>query len=266
MLMAYTRGALWVKEGVPAMNPTVCLDGPDTPNIHSGYNQDADCSCAGRNDLPIEQLEAVQKKEGEVDRVYRLVKGWLIECKLPPGDFLSEVDLARMCRTSRTPVREACNRLTQEKWISRIPQKGYLVPSISIREVIETYEYRKVLECFTAEKAAQAAAPARFAYLRDVISIESNDDMGLTELSRANLAFHLGIAEIARNQRAFDQLKLVLDWVRRLDIFAGRREFGVVRHSDILSAIEGGQPLEATRAMAAHIDNAREQMLAVFSR
>ena len=63
-----------------------------------------------------------------------------------PGDFLSEVELARQCETSRTPVREACNLLSQEKWIQRIRHKGYVLPPISIRDIIEVYEYRKLLE------------------------------------------------------------------------------------------------------------------------
>ena len=80
---------------------------------------------------------AVKKKkaerEGEVDRVYRTLREWLIAARLRPGEFLSEVLLASQCRTSRTPVREACGRLAQDKWLVRIPRKGYLVAPISVR-------------------------------------------------------------------------------------------------------------------------------------
>jgi DNA-binding GntR family transcriptional regulator len=63
---------------------------------------------------------------GEVDRVYRVLKGCILECEFRPGDFLAEADLARHCSTSRTPIREACSRLTQEKWITRIPNEVLL--------------------------------------------------------------------------------------------------------------------------------------------
>jgi DNA-binding GntR family transcriptional regulator len=64
-------------------------------------------------------------KEGEVNRVYRILKSWLIECELAPGAFLAEVELARRCETSRTPVREACNRLVQDGWIVSLRHRGY---------------------------------------------------------------------------------------------------------------------------------------------
>src|SRR2546426_626600 len=83
-----------------------------------------------------------ENKEGEVDRVYRLLKDWILQCEFRPGNFLAEVDLARKCDTSRTPIREACNRLSQEGWISRIRHKGYLVPAISIREIQPSCESR----------------------------------------------------------------------------------------------------------------------------
>ena len=51
------------------------------------------------------------EKVGEVERVYRILREWLITARLAPREFLSEADLAVQCRTSRTPVREACTRL-----------------------------------------------------------------------------------------------------------------------------------------------------------
>jgi DNA-binding GntR family transcriptional regulator len=82
-------------------------------------------------------------KEGEVERIYRTLKTWLVECTLRPGEVLSEVDLASRCQTSRTPIREACNRLAQDGWLTRIRHKGYLVTPVSIRDLLQLYEYRR---------------------------------------------------------------------------------------------------------------------------
>jgi DNA-binding GntR family transcriptional regulator len=72
----------------------------------------------------------------ESDRVYALLRNSLVQCKFRPSDFFSEVQLARQCKTSRTPIREAGNLPAQEGWISRIPHRGYVVPPISIREML----------------------------------------------------------------------------------------------------------------------------------
>src|SRR5579862_7531772 len=118
---------------------------------------------------------------GEVERVYRLLKSWLIQAQLAPGEVLSEVELAGRCKTSRTPVRESFSRLAQDGWLKRIPHKGYLVAPISIREIVELYEYRKILECFAAERVAQSASPQVIAELEGTVSIERNQEAPLTE-------------------------------------------------------------------------------------
>jgi GntR family transcriptional regulator, rspAB operon transcriptional repressor len=110
-----------------------------------------------------------------------------------PGDFLAEVQLARECKTSRTPIREACNRLSQEGWIARIPRKGYLVPPISVRDLVEIYEYRKLLECFTAEKVAQTASSEQIAEIAQIIEVERRPSRTIAEILEANERFHIGI-------------------------------------------------------------------------
>ena len=90
-----------------------------------------------------------------MERVYCILRDWLITAKLPPGEFLSEIDLAVECRTSRTPVREACTRLMQDKWLSRIPRKGFLVTPISVRDIVDMYDYRKLLEEFARHRGLE---------------------------------------------------------------------------------------------------------------
>jgi DNA-binding GntR family transcriptional regulator len=204
------------------------------------------------------------EREGEVERVYRLLKGWILDAKLRPGDFLSEVDLARQCETSRTPVREACNLLSQEKWIQRIRHKGYMLPPISIREIIEVYEYRKLLECFCAERAAASATPDEVRTLRDLIAIEDRADLDISAFLQANQDFHLRLAEVARNQRVLDQLQLTLEYVHRLDVLSTQRDNRPVPHRDIVRAIEARNVADAGRAMAEHINVSRDRMLRLF--
>jgi len=208
--------------------------------------------------------KAVPEREGEVERVYRLLKEWLLNGRLRPGDFLSEVELARQCETSRTPVREACNLLSQEKWIQRIRHKGYVLPPISIRDIIEVYEYRRLLECFNAERAAAGATPEEVKALRDIISVEDRMELDMDEFLTSNQIFHTRLGEIARNQRVLDQLKLTLQYVQRLDVLSTQRDTRPVPHREIVRAIEARNVQEAGRAMADHINVSRDQMLRLF--
>jgi DNA-binding GntR family transcriptional regulator len=204
------------------------------------------------------------EREGEVERVYRLLKGWILDGKLRPGDFLSEVDLARQCETSRTPVREACNLLSQEKWIQRIRHKGYLLPPISIREIIEVYEYRALLECFCAERAAASATAEEVRALGELIGIEDRPDLDMAVFLQSNQDFHLRLGQIARNARVLDQLKLTLEYVHRLDVLSTQRDTRPVPHREIVRAIESRDGAEARQAMAEHINVSRDRMLRLF--
>jgi len=204
------------------------------------------------------------EKESEVDRVYRLLKAAILQCEFSPGDFLVEVDLAQQCKTSRTPVREACTRLCQEGWISQIRYKGYMVPTISVREIVELYEYRKVLECFTASKVAETATDTLITDLDDMIAVERQPNPEPRDLVEANEVFHLAVAAAASNQRILDQLKLLLEHVHRLDILGSQKDPGWIAHNQIIDTFKTHNPDEARKKMAAHIDMSRDRMLKLF--
>jgi DNA-binding GntR family transcriptional regulator len=204
-------------------------------------------------------------KLGDVERVYRILRDWLKTAKLPPGEFLSEIDLAERCGTSRTPVREACTRLMQDKWLSRIRRKGFMVTPISVRDIIDMYEYRKLLECFSAEKVAHAVTDDQIEELRAIVAPEESPTAVLSDILRANAEFHRRLSELAGNQRVTTHLILTLDYVTRLDTLCTQTVPGWIGHADILRAIELRQPAEARQAMQLHIDDSRDKMVKLFS-
>jgi DNA-binding GntR family transcriptional regulator len=204
------------------------------------------------------------EQESEVERVYRTLKSWLIEARLPPGDFLSELDLATRCKTSRTPIREAFSRLAQDGWLTRIRRKGYLVTPISIRDIAELYEYRRILECFVVDKVARSANHEQIEELAAMVRLEEDPDARLADILTANSAFHLRLAELSANQRVENQLALVLCYVRRLDTICTQNVPGWIGHQEILTALREHQADAAKLAMARHIDLSRDKMLRLF--
>jgi DNA-binding GntR family transcriptional regulator len=215
--------------------------------------------------MAIAIARAKIRTEGEVERVYRQLREWLVTAQIPPGEFLSEAQLAQKCKTSRTPVREACSRLAQDKWLLLIPRKGYLVKPITVREIVELYEYRKLLECFSAEKVAQNATQEQVAQLKGIVAVESGRLPDLGAVLVANETFHLQLAEMAANQRVIDQLRLTLGYVRRLDTLCTQTIPGWIGHRDIIRAIEAHKFGEVRKAMATHIELSLDKMIHLFS-
>ncbi len=212
--------------------------------------------------MPTTRTKA--QRLGEVERVYRILREWLVTAKLPPGEFLSEAELALRCKTSRTPVREACTRLLQDRWLSRIPRKGFLVTALSFRDIVEMYEYRRLLECFAAERAAESASRDDIQELQSIVGPENDPAAELAAILEANQRFHLRLAEMTGNQRVLGQITIILGYVRRLDTLCTQTVPGWIGHASILRAIEAHQPAEARQAMAAHIELSRDKMVRLF--
>lgn len=204
-------------------------------------------------------------KLGEVERVYEILREWLVTARLPPGDFLSEADLAARCRTSRTPVREACTRLLQDRWLSRIPRKGFMVTPISVRDIVEMYEYRRLLECFAAERVAETGSREQIEELKALVAPETDPRSELPAILKANQKFHIRLAEMAGNQRVAGQLALTLGYVSRLDTLCTQTVPGWIGHATILRAIESRSPAKSRQAMSVHIDLSRDKMVKLFS-
>jgi DNA-binding GntR family transcriptional regulator len=139
-----------------------------------------------------------------------------------------------------------------------------MIPPISVREIVDVYEFRKMLECFTAEKAASTATEAHIATLKAAGVSERRSGATQEDLLRANHQVHLGLAEIAGNRRVLDQLRRTLEYVDRLDILSLEKDAHAVFHDEIVRSIESHQPRAARRAMASHIDSARDRMLRLF--
>jgi DNA-binding GntR family transcriptional regulator len=139
-----------------------------------------------------------------------------------------------------------------------------VVPPISIRDIVEIYEYRKLLECFNAEKAAQTASPDQLINLGAIIEVEQKRQAKMSDILAANDAFHIGIAEIAGNQRVLSRLKLTLEYVHRLDILSTQKDTGWIPHGEILAALETRKANQARKAMDVHINNSRDRMLKLF--
>ncbi|SDF33720.1 GntR family transcriptional regulator [Sporolituus thermophilus] len=93
------------------------------------------------------------KHESAREYVYRLLKFNIINLTLPPGQSLSEQDIADQLNVSRTPVREAFIKLAQENLLDILPQKGTYVSLIDIDHVEESKFVRETLEREVVQQA-----------------------------------------------------------------------------------------------------------------
>ena len=82
------------------------------------------------------------------NKAYQLIKERIMTCEYGPNSFLNEADLIQEIDASRTPIREALNKLEQEGLVQIIPKKGVMVTGLTLTEINQTFEARLLLEPF----------------------------------------------------------------------------------------------------------------------
>jgi len=176
-----------------------------------------------------------------------------------PGDRLVESELAERLGVSRTPVREALQRLETQSLLTR-DGRSLIVASLDHSQLSELYVVRGELEGLAARLAARHAAPEEVKVLRSML----NDDQALINdpdaLSRANRRFHKQIHLASHNRFLVQQLDLVhrsMALLATTSISAeGRGADTLKEHETIVAAIEAGDGDAADKALRDHISEA----------
>jgi DNA-binding GntR family transcriptional regulator len=208
------------------------------------------------------------KRESNVDRVYEALRRMAADFAFKPDQRINESDLAARLGASRTPVREALNRLVAEGFLTFQGGRGFFCRSLSPQHILDLYEARVAIECEALRLACARAdtveitALARFlddsetTYVNgeviDVLAIDEDFHLRLTALS--------GNAELSRLLRNLNDR---IRYVRLIDLRRKRaaetRPAGHRAHRDILAALAARDEGRADAALRGHIERRREQ-------
>ncbi len=176
-----------------------------------------------------------------------------------PGDRLVESELADRFGVSRTPIREALQRLETQSLLSR-DGRSLIVASLDHNQLAELYVVRGELEGLAARLAARHATPEEVRVLRDLLAADQALVEDPTGLSRANRRFHKQIHLASHNRFLVQQLDLVhrsMALLATTSIAAeGRGRDTLQEHAAIVTAIAAGDGDAAYAALRDHISKA----------
>ena len=176
-----------------------------------------------------------------------------------PGDRLVESDLADQFGVSRTPIREALQRLETQSLLTR-DGRSLIVSSLDHNQLAELYVVRAELEALAANLAARHATDEEVRVLQDMV----DDDQALigdpTALARANRRFHKQVHLASHNRFLVQQLGLVHQSMALMATTSlaavGRDQDALAEHQAIVTAIAERNPEAAGEALKAHISKA----------
>ncbi len=200
------------------------------------------------------------------EKVYQLFKRDIITGALEAGRPLTEALLTKRFGASRTPIREACARLHNEKLLESVPNKGYSVAPISIQHIQERYQVRLLLEEFTVQEVCGKREPQFLAKIEALahVTAKLGDRESCLQFIDSNRDFHLTIAELAGNQCVANVLSDVMNELARVGYLTVNHEDDLVareEHARIVEAIMKGERAMARQAIHDHIQGSKDRIL-----
>jgi DNA-binding GntR family transcriptional regulator len=191
------------------------------------------------------------------DGVYEHLKLEILMGKLPSGERLGEIALAERLGVSRTPVREAVQRLVQDGLVEVEANKGARVRALSFQEIEDTYAVREALDGLAARLAAEHRTAEDLGRIRAALQkLETLPETDYLEQTATDLEFHAAIALASRNAVLNGVLRGISETVVRIKQLTRTTNQSPQTRADhhaILNAIEEQDLKAAEHAARAHV-------------
>lgn len=181
-----------------------------------------------------------------------------------PGDRLVESELAERFGVSRTPVREALQRLETQAMLIR-DGRSLIVAALDHDQLAELYTVRAELEALAAQLAARHATPEEVRVLGQMVEADRRLGDDPEALARSNRRFHQLLHRSSHNRYLVQQLDLLnrtMALMAKTSFAAeGRPARALDEHQAIVAAIASGDGAAAADALRRHISQAYETRL-----
>ena len=204
------------------------------------------------------------------DLVYLELKHKILTGEIVSQTRLMESDLSESMNVSRTPIREAIKRLSDDGLVKVEPRRGAYVANISIKDMLDVFEVREDMEGFVAKLAAQRITDEEKAQLREIAAeyeeaIERADDK--EQIIALDEKFHNLIVKCTGNETLSELVNYVQELSLRFrylyyDDFS-LYESTAEQHNRIMEAINSGRDADARYEADAHVKALKEFVFAL---
>lgn len=211
------------------------------------------------------------KTENNKQYIYRILKESIMNLILVPGENISETEICEALNVSRTPVREAIVRLSEEKLLNVFPQKGSVVSKINLnlveeavflRELCEKELYKMVCEDENTEELIKSLEKT-LAYQ----NIAANFDEDLYEFFRLDNQFHMLIFEYYNKKNVWKSVKRLCthyDRLRLLDTLEKMNLQEIInQHMEIIEIFREKKKDKTDALISKHLCNYKE-VISIF--
>lgn len=207
------------------------------------------------------------------DKTYNMLKSSIIRRSYTPNYKLSIPELAEQMGVSRTPVRDALNRLEMEGLVKTISKVGTFVVPIKEQDVLNITDTRLMLEFWTVDKLPQidrVTMELALTRMRNIVSasVSRLESSQLHDYLQAdyNLDFHLEFMKLGQNKHNLDIYLKTMNY-RFITMNSSIVTNDMIRsaadqHQGIIDAIVGGDTASIKQVILLHLEDAQKQLLA----
>lgn len=197
------------------------------------------------------------------ERAYVQLKQMIFDFHFMPGDLLSEGDLSKEIAVSRTPLRQALQRLQHEGFVNAMPKIGWQVAPLDFNKLDELYDFRILIELNAIKRLCESdrTSPTLEALLKIWSGAKSRRNNDSSTVGKLDEEFHSLLVQAAGNGemlKMHTEITERIRIVRRLD-FTKRNRVNETydEHVQILQAILKRRTAEAQRLLKAHIEQSK---------
>ncbi|RCK73878.1 MAG: Transcriptional regulator, GntR family [Anaerolineae bacterium] len=195
-------------------------------------------------------------------KIYKEIRRSIIMGHRQPGERLDVEEIARQYNTSITPIRDALQMLTQEGLVSIKPRSGYFVTRMTLKQLRDMMELRKILELAAIERAAMRITPAQIQELRSVhAGYTGDDDVSYDRYTDENRKFHVTIAIASGNLELAEMIGRLHDRLARFMVLRHAGQSQEFTHARIVDALEKHDPEAAKRALLDDIEVSHDEII-----
>lgn len=201
------------------------------------------------------------------DKAYGIIKDRIISCEYLPGQVLVESEIIEAVGASRTPIREALNKLEQERLVRIVAKRGVFVSDITVSSVYDVYDVRELVEPYLVEKYASLVPREKIEQLfASIDKLDLNETGSTDEHYIFDNDLHQLLASYASNTYLQVMMQQIYGQNDRIRVLAGRDskkrlEESQDEHKCILEAVWKQEYAAAALAMKRHLQVARTAAL-----
>ena len=203
------------------------------------------------------------------ERAYDEIRRMIIRLELAPGDVVREADLQTTLEMSRTPIREALQRLARDHFLTVIPRRGMFVSAIEFDELSMLYETRAIMEPYAARLATHRGTQSDWDEMAEVLAETVRPGKQPGELLELDRKCHEIIWRASGNRFLTDTLDTLYAQSDRLwhMYLADVHDMGhaVDEHASIHSALVTGDADRVSSLIQDHVNSFDAQVRAAVA-